>query len=66
MPTFNNTMIRSPEVQEKCGKIARATLFRWRHDPALNFPPPTRIRGELYWNPADIDAWWKQQAALAD
>jgi predicted DNA-binding transcriptional regulator AlpA len=36
-------LIPDPEVCREFG-ICTMTLWRWDHDPALNFPPPIKIR----------------------
>jgi predicted DNA-binding transcriptional regulator AlpA len=43
--------------------VSRATLGRWRDDPAMHFPKPYRFSGVLLWKRSDVEAWvaWWQQ-----
>jgi hypothetical protein len=38
-----DTLVPDPQVAREFG-ITSMTLWRWDHDPSLNFPPPTYIR----------------------
>ena len=44
-------------------RVSDMTLYRWSHDPALNFPQPMRINNRRYWSLASIVEWERTQAA---
>ena len=37
--------------------ISRATLYRWRQDPALRFPAPIRVQGVALYDAAAVLEW---------
>ena len=37
--------------------ICLMTLYRWRHDPDLHFPPSIKWRGRVRWRTSDITAF---------
>ncbi len=55
--------IASAAVREICGGVSDMTIWRWQHDPALNFPKPAYVSRRRYWREADIIAWWNAQNA---
>jgi predicted DNA-binding transcriptional regulator AlpA len=38
-------------------QISSMTLWRWDHDPAMNFPPPLRINNRKYRDIDALEAW---------
>jgi hypothetical protein len=40
-------LVPDPQVRKEFG-VTSMTLWRWDHDPTLNFPPATKIRGKNY------------------
>ena len=60
--------IIAAKLRARFGNISDMTLWRWLHDPALNFPQPIWINGRRYWRESEILAWEqsrprKQEAA---
>jgi predicted DNA-binding transcriptional regulator AlpA len=45
-----------PKVCERY-KISSMTLWRWDHDPELNFPKAIRIRGRKFRRLGELRAW---------
>jgi hypothetical protein len=44
--------------------ISNMALWRWLHDPALQFPPPTlRIKDRRYWAEDALIAWERAAAS---
>jgi predicted DNA-binding transcriptional regulator AlpA len=41
--------------------ISAVTLWRWRHDPSMGFPPAKRINGRLYFPWHEVSEWLAQQ-----
>jgi predicted DNA-binding transcriptional regulator AlpA len=41
--------------------VSAMTIWRWRRDPALNFPKPTEINGISYTDLDAVDEWMKQR-----
>jgi len=56
-----NTLLTSRKVREVLGGISEMTLWRWLKAPALQFPPPMKIRSRNYWRREDIEAWLVRQ-----
>jgi predicted DNA-binding transcriptional regulator AlpA len=55
-------LIPDPVVRQRYG-VSSMTLWRWDHDPALNFPKPTYIRGRKYRSSDELDAFDARVAA---
>jgi|RhiMethySRZTD1v2_1073278.scaffolds.fasta_scaffold4843472_2 predicted DNA-binding transcriptional regulator AlpA len=53
-----------PQVCRRYG-VTAMTLWRWDHDPSVNFPKPIRINRRKYRDEAELEAWERQRAALA-
>lgn len=58
----NDEFLTGPQVQRRYQR-SHVSIWRWRHDPALNFPTPLRINRLLYWRLSDLEAWERDQAA---
>ncbi|WBU53512.1 AlpA family transcriptional regulator [Paracoccus sp. SCSIO 75233] len=58
-------LIPAATVRELCGGISDMSLWRWLHDPELNFPKPIYIARRRYWREADMSAWLDAQAEVA-
>ena len=58
-------LIPDPQVLRRY-RISAMTLWRWDRDPALNFPPPIRIRKRKYRAAADLDQWDAAQASRTE
>lgn len=50
----NRKLAPTSRVRERCGGISKMTLWRWRHDIALNFPQPVIIRGRHFYDDDEI------------
>jgi predicted DNA-binding transcriptional regulator AlpA len=53
--------LSGPQVQRRY-KRSHVCIWRWRHDPKLNFPTPLRINRLLYWRRSDLEDWERDQA----
>lgn len=60
-----NKRIGSARVRELCGGISDMALWRWLHNPELNFPKPIYIGRLRYWREADIVSWLDSRAQVA-
>jgi predicted DNA-binding transcriptional regulator AlpA len=58
----DDRLIPDPEVRKRYGGISEMTLWRWDHDPALNFPKPVRIRNRKYRRLRELHAWEVKRA----
>jgi hypothetical protein len=45
--------LTGPQVQRHFN-VSSMAIWRWLHDPHLNFPTPTKIRRRNYWRAASI------------
>jgi hypothetical protein len=50
-------LIPDPIVAKERYGVSAMTLWRWDHDPELNFPKPIRIRGRKYRDAEQLDAF---------
>jgi predicted DNA-binding transcriptional regulator AlpA len=55
-------LLPDPKVCERYG-VTPMTLWRWDHDPALEFPPPIRIKNRKYRNVGKLEAWERKRVA---
>ena len=46
-PLVQDELVPDPQVCKEFG-ITAMTLWRWDHDPELDFPPPVKIRKKNY------------------
>lgn len=54
--------ISGPELRKRLADVSDMTLWRWQHDPALNFPKPVKIRRRNYYSEDDVTAWWRARS----
>jgi predicted DNA-binding transcriptional regulator AlpA len=59
---LENAVISSVRLRTICGGVSDMTVWRWLHDPELDFPQPIYIRRRRYWHEAEILAWIAAQA----
>lgn len=59
---MENKLITAPDVRAMCGRVSDMTLWRWIHDPNVNFPKPIYIGKRRYFRQADVAAWIEAQA----
>jgi predicted DNA-binding transcriptional regulator AlpA len=52
-----------PQVCQRYG-VSAMTLWRWDHDPRVNFPKPIRINRRKYRDEAELEAWERKRAAV--
>ena len=45
-----------------CGNVSDMSLWRWLHDPDLNFPKPIYIAKRRYWRATEISDWIEARA----
>jgi predicted DNA-binding transcriptional regulator AlpA len=45
--------------------ISAPTMWRWRHDPDIDFPSAKVIKGRLYFSLAAVSAWQAKQQEAA-
>ena len=53
----SETRITQPDAAKLLGNISQMTLWRWRNNPALNFPRSVEINGRHYYVRAEILKW---------
>jgi hypothetical protein len=59
-------LIPDPIVAKERYGISPMTLWRWDHDPDLDFPKPIRIRGRKYRDADKLDAFDAARAAASE
>jgi len=45
--------------------VSEMTMWRWRQDPSLGFPPGVKIRGRLYYAPSELRDWMERNRVAA-
>ena len=53
--------ITSKHIREMLGSISDMTLWRYLHDPYLNFPKPIYIKKRRYWQESEVISWLESQ-----
>ena len=59
--TDPNARINAVRTRNICGDISDPTLWRWVHDPKLNFPKPEFVNGRRYWRLGAVLRWWESR-----
>ncbi len=59
---MESKLIPANTVRIMCGDVSDMTVWRWLHNPALNFPRPVYIGSRRYWREAEIVNWIEAQA----
>jgi hypothetical protein len=49
--------VTQPEAARLLGNVSSMTMWRWRHDPKMNFPEALEINGRVYFRRAEIVNW---------
>jgi hypothetical protein len=53
----DDARVTQPEAARLLGNVSMMTMWRWRHDPEMNFPEAIEINGRIYFNRGDILNW---------
>ncbi|MBX4858760.1 transcriptional regulator [Rhizobium leguminosarum bv. viciae] len=61
----NRKLLASRDVKERLGGVSDMTIWRWQHDPELDFPKPAVVRKRKYWAAAEIEAFIERRRAAA-
>ena len=62
----SDCLITATQTRKLCGGISEMSLHRWRNNPDLGFPSPTRINSRLYWRRDSVDAWLAERFAESE
>lgn len=62
---MTSKLINAATVRDLCGNVSDMTLWRWLHNPAMNFPQPVMIQRRRYWQESEIIEWIDAQAEVA-
>jgi predicted DNA-binding transcriptional regulator AlpA len=49
--------VTQPEAARLLGGVSQMCLWRWRNDPAMNFPKSIEINGRHYYTRSEILSW---------
>jgi predicted DNA-binding transcriptional regulator AlpA len=63
-PPAATEFVPGPKLRKQLG-ISAVTLWRWRHDEALGFPPAKSIKGRLYFPLGPVTDWLARQQQAA-
>jgi hypothetical protein len=55
--------LTSRQVKRRYGDVSDMALWRWLHNPKINFPQPTRIARRRYWRISELERWERARAA---
>ena len=53
----DQTRVTQPDAAKLLGNVSQMTLWRWRNDPAMNFPKSIEINGRHYYIRSEILNW---------
>ena len=53
----DQTRVTQPDAAKLLGNVSQMTLWRWRNDPAMNFPKSVEINGRHYYIRSEILNW---------
>jgi len=56
-PLDSDVYLDSRAVRRRYGGRSDMALWRWIHDPKLQFPQPIYIQKYRYWKLSDLIAW---------
>lgn len=45
--------------------VTRHAIWKWRKNPALEFPDPITINGRDFWRISDLEKWEAEKAGKA-
>lgn len=65
LPAESDVWLPAPKVRKLLGGISSVTFWRWRHNPALGFPPGRRVNGRWYFQWRLVSHWHAKQAEVA-
>jgi predicted DNA-binding transcriptional regulator AlpA len=55
--------ITSRQLRARYGGVSEMTIWRWLHDPRLNFPKPIVINRRRLWELSLLEKWEQTRAA---
>jgi predicted DNA-binding transcriptional regulator AlpA len=62
--TGRDELVPDPQVWKEFS-ISAMTLWRWNQDPALNFPPPIKIRNRNFRSRRELEAFKERMVRIA-
>ena len=57
--------IGAPQVRKRYNDLSDMGLWRWLHDPKLNFPHPHYVNGRRYWRISQLERWERARASAS-
>ena len=63
-PQLERHWVTGPTLR-KILNISSVTLWRWRHNPSMGFPPAKRINGRTFFVWHEVVAWLEKQPDAA-
>jgi predicted DNA-binding transcriptional regulator AlpA len=61
----DDILLTSRQTRARFGGITSMSLWRWRHNPKVMFPPPVMITNRNYWRVGDLRRWQAEREAKA-
>lgn len=65
MTTSPRLLLAATAVRDALGGISDMSLWRWLHNPEMQFPKPIYIGRRRYWRETEINAWLDAQCERA-
>jgi predicted DNA-binding transcriptional regulator AlpA len=67
---MQDTFLTAAQVCQRYGSISDVTLWRWLHNPDVDFPQPIRVgnrkaSARRLWKLADLEAWEQAREAAS-
>jgi predicted DNA-binding transcriptional regulator AlpA len=57
LPEDVQRRVTQPEAARLLGNVSLMTMWRWRHDPEMQFPESIEINNRIYFRRSEILAW---------
>lgn len=59
----DDVYVSAKKVRQRYGDISDMGLWRWLHDPEMNFPQPEYFGRRRYWKLSWLERWERERAA---
>lgn len=58
---FQGRLLTARQLRTKLGGVSNMTIWRWMHNPSLDFPPPIKLNRRNYWSESAVNDYIHKQ-----
>jgi predicted DNA-binding transcriptional regulator AlpA len=58
----DDVYLPAKKVRQRYGDVSDMTLWRWIHDPVMEFPKPDYFGTRRYWKRSRLEHWERRRA----